>query len=253
MKQNKKINLPKLIGHRGVKNLCPENTLQSVIKAIDLGLSYVEIDVKISKDKIPILLHDDTLDRTTSGNGLAVNFNYEDLSCLDAGKFFYSEKTDIFIPKLVHVLETCKNRNCNLNIELKPNKGFEKITTYKIFEVIKENQDIEIFFSSFDLNSFIEISNLLSESNRSFLIDSFDEFSLNDLISISQKYNANICGLNLGLISKEIIEIIKSHNILITVYSDKNISFDEAKECFDIGVDSIFTDDPTDLIDNFNN
>ena len=96
MTQKKKIKLPKLIGHRGVKNLCPENTLESINKAFDLGLSYIEVDVKVSKDEIPILLHDDTLDRTTNGNGLVVNFNYEDLIKLDAGGFFYNKKTDIY-------------------------------------------------------------------------------------------------------------------------------------------------------------
>ena len=69
MTQKKKLNLPKLIGHRGVKNLCPENTLNSINQAFDLGLNFVEVDVKISKDNIPILLHDDTLNRTTNGNG----------------------------------------------------------------------------------------------------------------------------------------------------------------------------------------
>ena len=52
------INLPKLIGHRGVRDLAPENTLQSIKKAIELNIKWVEIDVKISKDHIPFLLHD---------------------------------------------------------------------------------------------------------------------------------------------------------------------------------------------------
>ena len=66
MRLSSKFILPKLIGHRGVKNLKPENTLESITKAFDLGLECVEIDVKVSKDSIPLLLHDDTLDRTTT-------------------------------------------------------------------------------------------------------------------------------------------------------------------------------------------
>ena len=186
MTQKKKIKLPKLIGHRGVKNLCPENTLESINKAFDLGLSYIEVDVKVSKDEIPILLHDDTLDRTTNGNGLVVNFNYEDLIKFDAGEYFYNKKTDIFIPKLADVLKLCKIRNGNINIELKPNMGFEKINVRKIIELTKEIEDVEIFYSTFDINSFIEISNLFFNSNRSFLLDSFDEYSLVDFISISE-------------------------------------------------------------------
>ena len=74
MTQKKTLKLPKLIGHRGVKDLCPENTIESIVKAFDLGLSFVEIDVKITKDKIPIILHDDSLDRTTNFKGLAIDF-----------------------------------------------------------------------------------------------------------------------------------------------------------------------------------
>ena len=251
MTQKKKIKLPKLIGHRGVKNLCPENTLESINKAFDLGLSYIEVDVKVSKDEIPILLHDDTLDRTTNGNGLVVNFNYEDLIKLDAGGFFYNKKTDIFIPKLVDVLKLCKIRNGNINIELKPNMGFEKINVRKIIELTKEIEDVEIFYSTFDIKSFIEISNFFMNSNRSFLLDSFDEYSLVDFISISENYNANICGLNIEKLSKEIIEKIKEKNLLVTVFSENNISLIDAKECFNIGVDSIFIDDPTKLINNY--
>ena len=251
MTQKKKIKLPKLIGHRGVKNLCPENTLESINKAFDLGLSYIEVDVKVSKDEIPILLHDDTLDRTTNGNGLVVNFNYEDLIKLDAGGFFYNKKTDIFIPKLVDVLKLCKIRNGNINIELKPNMGFEKINVRKIIELTKEIEDVEIFYSTFDIKSFIEISNFFMNSNRSFLLDSFDEYSILDFISISENYNANICGLNIEIISKEIIEKIKEKNLLVTVFSENNISLIDAKECFNIGVDSIFIDDPSELVDNY--
>ena len=71
------LSLPKLIGHRGVKNLSPENTLNSIRLANKLGLEWVEIDVKIYKDSIPILFHDDSLNRTTNGDGLPIYFNYK--------------------------------------------------------------------------------------------------------------------------------------------------------------------------------
>ena len=84
--------LPRLIGHRGVKDLEPENTLKSISKAFELGLECVEVDVKISKDHIPLLLHDDTLERTTTGFGLVSDFTFEEISQLDAGYFFIKIK-----------------------------------------------------------------------------------------------------------------------------------------------------------------
>ena len=82
------IKLPKFIGHRGVKDLIPENTIQSINKAIELSLKWVEVDVKISKDFIPFLLHDDNLERTTNGFGLCCDHNFDDLLKLDAGSWF---------------------------------------------------------------------------------------------------------------------------------------------------------------------
>ena len=83
-------NLPKLIGHRGVKDLSPENTLYSINQAIQLNLKWIEIDVKISKDHIPFLLHDDNLDRTTSGSDNPIKYKYKDILKLDAGSWFGS-------------------------------------------------------------------------------------------------------------------------------------------------------------------
>ena len=146
MTQKKTLKLPKLIGHRGVKDLCPENTLESIARAFEIGLNFVEIDVKISKDRVPILLHDDTLDRTTNGSGLAIDYDYENIKQLDAGKFFYKENTNIFVPKLEDILSLCTNNNGNLNIELKPNKKFEKENVYQIYKITKNINQIDIFF-----------------------------------------------------------------------------------------------------------
>ena len=251
MTQKKTLKLPKLIGHRGVKDLCPENTLESILKAFDLGLSFVEIDVKISKDRVPILLHDDTLDRTTNGSGLAIDYDYENIKKLDAGKFFYKENTNIFVPKLEDILSLCTNNNGNLNIELKPNKNFEKENAYQIYKITKNINQIDIFFSSFDMISILEISKLYPQSIRSFLLDDFKEYNIDDLISISINHDLKICGLNIDLVNADIIKKIKESNIAITVYSDKNINLSSANDIFSIGVDSIFVDNPLDLLGKF--
>ncbi len=251
MTQNKKLKLPKLIGHRGVKDLCPENTLESIARAFEIGLNFVEIDVKISKDKVPILLHDDTLDRTTDGSGLAIDYDYENIKKLDAGKFFYKKNTNIFVPKLEDILSFCDNNNGNLNIELKPNKYFEKENTYQIYKLTKNINQIDIFFSSFDMISILEISKLYPQSIRSFLLDDFKEYNIDDLINLSINNDLKICGLNIDLVTADVIKKIKKSNILITVYSDKNINLSSASHIFSIGVDSIFVDNPIDLLGKF--
>ena len=251
MTQKKKLKLPKLIGHRGVKDLCPENTLESIARAFEIGLNFVEIDVKISKDKLPILLHDDTLDRTTNGSGLAIDYDYENIKKLDAGKYFYKKNTNIIVPKFEDTLNLCINNNGNLNIELKPNKHFEKENTLQIYELTKNIHQIDIFFSSFDMISILEISKLYPQSFRSFLLDDFKEYNIDDLINLSINNDLKICGLNIDLVSTDIIKKIKESNMSITVYSDKNINLSNANEIFSLGVDSIFIDNPRDLLGKF--
>ena len=234
-----------------MKDLCPENTLESIVRAFEIGLNFIEIDVKICKDKVPILLHDDTLDRTTNGSGLAIDYDYESIKKLDAGKFFYKKNTNIFVPKLEDVLSLCTNNNGNLNIELKPNKNFEKENIYQIHKLTKNINQIEIFYSSFDMVSILEISKLYPQSIRSFLLDDFKEYNIDDLINISINNDLKICGLNIDLVSADIIKKIKDSNISITVYSDKNLNLSSANEIFSLGIDSIFVDNPIGLLGKF--
>ena len=132
------INLPKLIGHRGVRDLFPENTIQSINKAIELSLKWVEVDVKISQDLIPFLLHDATLERTTSGNGNPLNYRYSELCKLDAGSWFDRKYKNLYLPTLKEVLNLCSQKNIGVNIELKPNKGFEEANAVAISDLIKK-------------------------------------------------------------------------------------------------------------------
>ena len=240
------INLPKLIGHRGVKNLSPENTIESIKLAKELRLDWVEFDVKVSKDLTPILFHDDCLERIIDVKGKPVEYNYSEIKKFDAGSFFFKNSTNIYIPTLEEVLLLCKNIDMNLNIELKPNKNFEKINVESIAKIlVNSNFPHHYYFSSFDLNSLIMMKELLPFSNYGLLVDKLDsKKNLNEIIDISLKYNFFCCGLNFDIITSEIINKILKNNLLITVYSENNFKLKEANDLWKIGVKSIFIDDP---------
>ncbi|MDC0037196.1 glycerophosphodiester phosphodiesterase family protein [Alphaproteobacteria bacterium] len=241
------LNLPKLIGHRGVKNLAPENTLDSVGLAHKLGLKWIEVDVKITKDKIPIILHDDSLDRTTNFKGLVIDFLYKEIKALDAGFFFYNYKTNIFVPTLEDILNFCIKHEIGINIELKPNKGFEIENVKAISKVIYKSQDLNNFyFSSFDLKSLIEMKKIFPNFYYGLLVDNFDStYSLQEYLKICNNYKFFNFGLNNKLINSEIINEIKKNNLFITTYSDNNIKLIEANDLWKLGVTSIFIDDPS--------
>ena len=243
------LNLPKLIGHRGVKNLSPENTIDSIILAKKLGLHWIEIDVKISKDLIPIIFHDDSLERTTNEKGLPVDYLYKDLKKLDAGSFFYKQVTKIYIPTFEEVLLLCEKKNISLNIELKPNKGFEKENVLSIAKILNNSKfSNQYYFSSFDLNSLIMMKEILPNANYGFLIHEFKkDRTLNDIKMIAKKYNLFCCGFNKDIINSEIIDEISENDLIITVYSKINVSVNEANALWSQGVKSIFIDDPTEF------
>ena len=245
MRLSSKFTLPKLIGHRGVKNLKPENTIESITTAFDLGLECVEIDVKVSKDNIPLLLHDDTLDRTTNGSGLVCDFTFDQINQLDAGYFFYNSKTDIKVPNLSSVLDLIKRKQKYLNIELKPNKNLEKLNVKKTLQAINTISYNRIFFSSFDLASCIFLKEKAPHLQCGFLNDDFIKFNIDETIDICKKYNFCSCGINLNFFSNSVVNKFIENQIQVTVYADNNISEVQAQNLWNHKVTSIFIDDPT--------
>ena len=248
MRLSSKFTLPKLIGHRGVKNLKPENTIESITTAFDLGLECVEIDVKVSKDNIPLLLHDDTLDRTTNGSGLVCDFKFDQINQLDAGYFFYNSKTDIKVPNLSSVLDLIKRKQKYLNIELKPNKNFEKLNVENTLKVINTISYDKIYFSSFDLASCIILKETAPHLQCGFLNDDFTKFNIDETIDICKKYNFFSCGINLNLVSNSVVNQFVENEVQVTVYADNNISEVQAQNLWSNKVTSIFIDDPTEYI-----
>ena len=248
LRLSNKFILPKLIGHRGVKNLKPENTLESILKAFELGLECVEIDVKVSKDNIPLLLHDDTLDRTTNGSGLVCNFTFDQINHLDAGYYFYNSKTDIKVPSLSSVLDLIKRKQKYLNIELKPNKNYEELNVKNILKEINRISHDKIYFSSFDLESCIILKEAAPTLKCGFLNDDFTKFNIDETIDICKKYNFFSCGINLNLFSNSVVNQFVENEIQVTVYADNNISKVEAHNLWNNNVTSIFIDDPTEYI-----
>ena len=240
------INLPKIIGHRGVKDLAPENTIFSIKEAIKHKLEWIEIDVKISKDNIPFLLHDDLLDRTTSGIGYPYQYNYKEIKNLDAGTWFDPKFCNLHPPTLKEVLDICANKKIGVNIELKPNKGKEIENIEAINYLFKNNNFYcQYFFSSFDFFSIKMMRKFMPNEFLGFLIDDLKNFK--DFISILDKCLNLKCfciGFNIKLINKKIIKICKDNELKITVYSEKNIKLNEAQKLWHLGIDSIFIDNP---------
>jgi len=123
---------PLWIAHRGAGKLAPENTLAAFRVGASHGYRAFECDVKLSADGVPFLLHDATLERTSSGRGTASLLSWSDLSRLDAGGWHSRAFTGEALPSLDGIAAYCIRNGFALNIEIKPTPGDELATGTKV-------------------------------------------------------------------------------------------------------------------------
>jgi glycerophosphoryl diester phosphodiesterase len=116
---------PKFCAHRGAGKLAPENTLAAFRLGAAHGYRAFECDVKLSADGVPFLLHDATLQRTTSGQGPAAALNWNELSRLDAGAWHGRRFAGEPIPTFAAIAAFCLRNDFALDVEIKPPPGSE--------------------------------------------------------------------------------------------------------------------------------
>lgn len=119
---------PRFIGHRGGGTLAPENTLSGIRRAAEMGFGGVEFDVMLSADKVPVLIHDETLERTTTGRGSVAATPYAKLASLDAGAWLGPKYRGERVPTFEQAGKLCVELGVWANVEIKPASGFERET-----------------------------------------------------------------------------------------------------------------------------
>ena len=129
--------LPAVVGHRGVAAAAPENTLPSLGLAADQGAAMVEFDVKLTADGALILMHDEDLDRTTTGRGLVAGATLADIKGLDAGAWFAERWRGTRVPTLQEAIDLLEKRGLSANIEIKPCPGREAETARAVVNTLR--------------------------------------------------------------------------------------------------------------------
>jgi glycerophosphoryl diester phosphodiesterase len=145
---------PLLIGHRGYPARYPENTRASFKGAMDAGCDMIELDVTLTQDRKVVVIHDDTLDRTTTGKGLVGAHSFEEIETLDAGSWYDARFSAERVPELSEVLRLTAGR-CMLNIEIKTS-AFEATypadaIEHQVVRLVKTSGAMDrVIVSSFD-------------------------------------------------------------------------------------------------------
>lgn len=141
----------KNFAHRGFSGKYPENTLIAFEKAVEAGADGIELDVQLSKDGEVMIMHDETLDRTTDGKGPLVSYTCEELQKFDASYIYRGQMGFNKIPTLREYFELIKNTNIITNIELKTGINEYLGIEQKVWDLIQEyNLADRIIISSFN-------------------------------------------------------------------------------------------------------
>ncbi len=131
------VELPPVIGHRGAAAYAPENTLEGLREAARRGARWVEFDAKLTGDGVVVLMHDDTLDRTTDGHGAVAAARFADIARLDAGAWFAPEWCGARVPTLADAVSVLGEFDLQANVEIKPCPGRAAATAKAVVEEIR--------------------------------------------------------------------------------------------------------------------
>ncbi|WP_404382530.1 glycerophosphodiester phosphodiesterase [Caenispirillum salinarum] len=146
--------LPSVIAHRGASAVAPENTLAAFRRAADEGAAWIECDVKLTADGRPVVIHDDTLERTTDGGGAVADAPLDTIGALDAGGWFDPAFRGEPVPTLEETLDLLAELGLGANIEIKPCKGRERETAEVVAALVAaQGRDVPVLFSSFSHES----------------------------------------------------------------------------------------------------
>lgn len=151
MTESVKENLHPCVAHRGWSGAAPENTLAAFRLALsEPAVHWIELDVHLSKDEVPVVIHDDALKRTTGVKAKVRDLTAEELGRLDAGGWFHRMYAGEGVPTLAQVLDLTQGR-CRLNIELKDGTSDKDLLARKVSELLREcGREEDSILTSFD-------------------------------------------------------------------------------------------------------
>jgi glycerophosphoryl diester phosphodiesterase len=213
----------RFVAHRGAGLSAPENTLAAFQHGFDMGYRMFECDAKVSADGVVYLLHDATLDRTTNAQGMAHHYIWDEISQLDAGSWHSEWFAGAGIPTLEQVAQFCIERDCYLNIEIKPSPGFEARTGMLVAQKAMEcwkGQPVLPLLTSFKRDALQSAQMSVPELPRGLLI-----------------------ACHYPIYSQSLIH--ECHNLGIRCMAYTVNDANKAIELLEMGVDTIITDDMT--------
>ena len=228
----------KIFAHRGSKGTHPENTLASFKEAVRVGSDGIELDVHLTKDGHLVVIHDETVDRTTNGTGEIRNLTLAEIKAMDAGSWFHNKYAGEKIPTLEEVLLLLTELGFNgqLNIELKTDVIQYKGLVEKCLALQSaKDWPFAIVYSSFNPYTLVELKEANPSQEIGLLFESKEWADKGDAMLEKESYHPDLKLLDWA------IEWNRNQLPLRvwTVNEDTDIN-----RCFELQIEAIFTDYP---------
>jgi len=229
---------PHIVAHRGGGKLAPENTLAAIDTGARFGHTMIEFDVKLSQDGQIFLLHDDNLERTSNGWGVAGRLPWSDLLQVDAGSWFSRDFKGEPLPLLSQVAQRCREHGMMANIEIKPTSGTGPLTGKTVARAARElwAEMTPPLLSSFDIDALAAAQQAAPELPRGLLLDEWRD----DWRALTTQLGCVSIHLNHRLLDEARIAALKDAGLRILVYTVNKP--ERAAELLRAGVDAICTD-----------
>ncbi|NGM88342.1 glycerophosphodiester phosphodiesterase [Parapusillimonas sp. SGNA-6] len=232
---------PRLIAHRGAGRYAPENTLAAIRLGSQHGFAMVEYDVKLSRDDVAILLHDDTVDRTSNGIGPAAQMTFNELAALDFGAWHSRDYAGEPIPTLNAIAAFTLANAVRSNIEIKPHPGLEARTGAEVARQARAlwaKADVPPLLSSFSETALEAALHAAPELPRALLIAKEVPADWLDRV---QRLRCVAVHLNHKYTTRPIIQAIRSAGYHVSVWTVNDTV--RAQELLDWGCNAIVTDE----------
>jgi glycerophosphoryl diester phosphodiesterase len=233
--------LPRIIGHRGAAAHAPENTLASFRKAHALGVVWVEFDVRLTGDGRCIVLHDDTIDRTTDGTGVAALMRLDALAAFDAGSWFDPRFAGETIPTFEETIDLLAELRLGANVEIKPHRGAEIETAEAVCRILRANWPSDLpapLVSSFAYSALEAASRVAPELARGLLLDRVGD----DWRSLAQAIGARSIHCDHASLTEKRAREIGAAGYDVLAYTVNHAG--RAEELYGWGVRAVFSDAP---------
>ena len=160
----------KIFAHRGASGYAPENTLEAFALAIKQGADGIELDVQLTRDRIPVVIHDETIDRVTSKTGYVKDYTLKELKELTVLESKFPAYTTSKIPTLEEVLDAVKASGILVNIELKTGIYWYPDIEQIVADLVrKSGMEEKVIYSSFNHYSIQQIKKIVPEAETAYL------------------------------------------------------------------------------------